>query len=79
MGVMPFQILNTLRDVGRCACKSSIVKWANVLKQSSKKKIHTSWYTDTDGFLEHSPSGGGLNYKGPALQKTIPGFLGSPS
>ena len=27
--------------------------------------------TDTDGFLEHSPSGGSLCYKGPALQKII--------
>ena len=25
---------------------------------------NTSWYTDTDGFLEHSPGGGGLYYKG---------------
>ena len=37
-----------------------------------------SWCTDTDGFLEHSPSRGSLHYKGPALQKIIPGFLGSP-
>ena len=29
------------------------------------------WYTDTDGFLEHSPSGGNLYYKGPTLQKVI--------
>ena len=27
------------------------------------------WYTDLDGFLEHSPSGGGLHYKGSAPQK----------
>ena len=33
-------------------------------------------YTGTDGFLEHSPSGGSLYYKGPALQKVI--FLVPP-
>ena len=33
---------------------------------------NASWYTDTDGFLEHLPCGGSLYYKGPALQKLIP-------
>ena len=37
----------------------------------------TSWCTDTDGLLEHTPSVGSLYYKGPALQKVILGFLGS--
>ena len=55
------------------------MKQANTLKVF--KKIHwskpqpiitnTSWYTDTDEFLEYSPSGGSLCYKGPALQKII--------
>ena len=39
---------------------------------------NASWCTDTDGFLEHSPSRGSLPYKGPTLQKIIPGFGGSP-
>ena len=46
--------------VGRCVCKSPIMKWANTLKGSSKKihwsqmqPLNVSWYTDTDGFLEH--------------------------
>ena len=34
-----------------------------------------SWYTDTDEFLEHSPSRGSLYYKGPALQKITPGVF----
>ena len=40
---------------------------------------HHQWCTDTDGFLEHSPGGGSLYYKGPALQKIIPVFWGVPS
>ena len=52
----------------------------NTLKESSKKKPLTlsaashnnaSWYTDTDGLLQHSPSRGGLCYKGSYLQKMI--------
>ena len=72
--------------MGRCTCKSPTMKWANVLKESSKKNSlklnsashnNTSWYTDTDGFLEHSPSGGSLYYKGPSLQRIILFFGGS--
>ena len=41
-----------------------------MLKESSKKLLKpntashndASWYTDTDGFLEHSASGGSLYY-----------------
>ena len=61
------KLLNTQGSVGRCACKSPIVKWANALKESSKNyslklnaaslKLNASWYTDTDVFLEHSPTG----------------------
>ena len=36
------KLLNTQPGVGRCACESSIVKWANALKESSKK-IPWSW------------------------------------
>ena len=39
----------------------------------------TSWCTDTDGLLQHYPSGGRMYYKGPALQKIIPFFGGTPS
>ena len=71
--------------VRRCACKSPIMKWANALKESSKQNSlklnvashnNVSWCTDTDGFLEHSPSRGSLYYKGPAHQKIILFFLG---
>ena len=31
------KLLNTQRGVGRCAHKSPIMKWANALKESSKK------------------------------------------
>ena len=53
---------------------------ANAVKESSKKNSlrpnaashnNASWHTDTNVFLEHSPSGGSLYYKGPALQKVI--------
>ena len=66
--------------------KSSTMKWANTLKEASKE-IHwhctqslsqVSWCTDTEGTLEHSPSGRSLYYKGPALQKIILGYFGSP-
>ena len=59
------KLLNTQCSVGRCTGKSPIMKWANTLKESSKKPNtashkNTSWCTDTDGFLEPSPSGGSL-------------------
>ena len=49
------------------------------LKPNAASHNNASWYTDTDGFLEQSPHGGSLYYKGPALQKIILGFLGPPS
>ena len=74
--------------MGRCASKSPIIKWANALKESSKKKnplklnaasqSNASWYTDPDGVLEHSSSWGRLYYKEPALQKIIPFSAGVP-
>ena len=89
MGVMPFlvkKMLNTQRGAGRCAHKSPIMKWANVLKilkQNSLRPKATShnkgnWYTDADGFLECSPSGGSLYYKAPPPEDNS-GFLGPPS
>ena len=59
------KLLNSQCSLGRCARKSPIMKWANALKESSKKislKLNAtshnnaSWYTGTDGFLGHSPS-----------------------
>ena len=75
-------LLNTQHSVGRGARKSPIMKWANTLSLQKKNSLkpnaashnNAGWYTDTDGLLEHSPSGGSLYYKGPALQKIIPVF-----
>ena len=50
----------------------------NSPKPNTASHNNSSWYTDTDGFLEHSPSEGVLYYKGPALQKIILDFLGPP-
>ena len=80
------KLLNTQHDVGRCARKLPIMKRANALKGSSEKSLkpkaashnNASWCTDTDGSLEHSPSGGSLCYKGPTFQKRILGFLELP-
>ena len=72
------KLMNTHCDMGRYACKSLIMKWANVLKESSKKNSlklnaashnNASWYTDTHGFLEHSPSGQKPVLQGEILQK----------
>ena len=72
------KLLNIQGSVGRCTHKSPIMKRANVLSlQKNSLKLNTashnsaSWYTDTGGFLEHSPSVRSLYYKGPALQKII--------
>ena len=43
----------------------------NSVKPNAASHNNTSWHTDTDGFLTHSPIGRSLYYKGPALQKTI--------
>ena len=86
MGVMLVfgqKLLNTQCGVDRCARKSPITKQAkalrvfktNSLKPSTASHNSASWYTDTDGFLEHSPSKESLYYKGSALQKII---LGAP-
>ena len=45
------------------------------LKLNAASHTNTSWYTDTDGFLEHSLSRGRLYYKWPTLQKIILGFF----
>ena len=58
---------------GQTRCKS-LPK--NSLKPNTASHNNASWYIDTDGFLEHSPSRGSLYYKGPTLQKIIPVFWG---
>ena len=58
------KLLNTQWSVGRCTRWSTIMKWANVLKESSKK------------FTEAKCS---LYYKGSNLQKMITVFWGPPS
>ena len=78
--------LNTQCHMSRCARKSPSMRWADTVKVFKKNSLklnvashnNASWCTDTDGFLEHSPSRGSLYYKGPALQK-ITGFFGFPS
>ena len=70
------KLLHTQCGVGRCVHKAPSMKWANVLslqknslKPNAASHDNASWYTDTDGFLEHSPRGGSLYYKGPAFRK----------
>ena len=43
----------------------------NSLKPNTASDNNASWYTDTDGFLEHSPSGGSLCYKRSTPQNII--------
>ena len=89
------KLLNTQPSVGRCAHKSPIMKCANagrVLRKNSLKlnaaSYNITWYTDTDGFLEHSPVlqgilifpcipvlQGSLYYKGCTLQKITPVYF----
>ena len=91
MGVMPVWVKNwwTLSTVwadvlinhpwwnGQMCWKSLPKK--NSLKPNMASHNTTSWHTDTDGFLEHSPSRGSLYYMEPTLQKIIAGFLWGPS
>ena len=78
--------LNTL--CGQMCSKITNHEMGYTLKVSSKEislksneaSHNSSWYTDTDGFLEHSPSRGGLVLQeGNSLQKIIPfgGGVGS--
>ena len=57
--------------MGRCIEK--LFKIKNSLKQNAAS--HISWYSDTDGFLDHSPSRGSLYYKEPTIQEIILGFF----
>ena len=57
------------------------MSWKSLQKKFTKAERslshNTSWCTDTDGFLEHSPSRGSLCYKGSTLQKISALFLRS--
>ena len=75
MGIMPFLVKNcwTLSVVWAHALLNhpswhGQIHWKSLQKNSLKPNAafhnNTSWYTDTDGFLEHSPSEGSLYYKG---------------
>ena len=44
-------------------CMEGVSK-KNSLKQNAASHNNASWYSDTGGFLEHSPSRGSLYYKG---------------
>ena len=69
--VCSLKLLNTECGVGRCACKSSMMKWVNMLslqkiyslKPNAASHNNTRWYTDV-GFPEYSPSGESLYYEG---------------
>ena len=55
-----------------------VFKKKNSWKPNAASHNNANWYTDTDGFLEPSPSGGSLYYKGPSPQKIIPVWEGPP-
>ena len=85
-GVMPFLVKNcwTFSRVWPGALenhpsRNEQTNWnrlqKNSLKPNATSPNNTSWYTDTDGFPEYSPSEGSLYYKRPTLQEIIPGFL----
>ena len=88
MAVFDQKLLNTQAHCGHGCSKITHHEMGKPVERLLRKQFTeanatshtTSWYTDTDGFLEHSPSGGRLYYKGPALQKIVLGcFGGSPS
>ena len=80
------KLLNTKCSMSRCA-QITNHEMRNILTPQKKKKSlkpnaashnNASWYTDTDGFLEHSPSRGSLYYNRPSLQKIFRVFWRSP-
>ena len=80
-GVLPFfdqKLLNTQCIVGRCAHKSPgyetgkcVVLKKKSLKMNAASHNNASWYTNTDGLLEHSLRKVSLYHKGPELKKII--------
>ena len=51
------RLLITRGEMGKCIER---VFRKNSLKLNAASHTTTSWHPDTDGFLEHSPSGGSL-------------------
>ena len=85
-GVMPFLVKKcwTQNDVGRYTgetrCTGNHPSWngqthwvfkKNSVKPNAASHNNSRWYTDTYGFLEHSPSGRHLYHKGLALWNII--------
>ena len=80
------KLMNTQHSVGRCARKSLIMKWADALREFSKK-FHWSQMQPlttlsagtliTDGFLEYSPSGEAYTTRGLPYRREF-WFFGSP-
>ena len=83
--VLGQKLLNIQPSVGRWTCKSPIMKWANALKESSKKspKLNetstnsASWVQLYRWVPRKLTWRGSLYYKGTTLQKIIP-LGGSP-
>ena len=80
------KLVNIQCSLGRCSCKSHIMKW-KVLKKFSKNFTEAKrslsqqhqlvhWYRWAP---ENTPSRERLYYEGPTLQKIIAGFGGSPT
>ena len=57
-------------------CWKSLQK--NSLKPNAASHNNTSWSTDTYGFLEHTPNGESLDYKGSPIPEDNSGFWGFP-
>ena len=82
------KVPNTQRSVGRCTqVEITHHEMGKHVERVFKKKFTEAehspsqqhqLYTDTDGFLEDSSSGGSLYYKGPTLWKIIPFWEGPP-
>ena len=66
----------THHEMGKCV--ERLFK-KNSLKPKTASHNNASWYMDTDGFLEHSPSRGHLYQKGSPFRKIILVFIGSPT
>ena len=72
------KLLNTQHSMGRCTINhpswNGQMHWVfkkNSLKPNAASHNNSRWYTDTYGFLEHSPSGRHLYHKGLALWNII--------
>ena len=86
IGVMPFLVKScwTLSavwadDLINHSSKNGQTHWKSLQKNFTEvEHTTTSRFANTDGFLEHSPSGGSLYYKGLTLHKIIPFLFRTP-